>query len=490
MAQAYKRRSLLEGTWGPALAEHGLEQLGPIRARIVGKWDTGSNLFKSVIDQTSTMYDEPPVQQSTDKASLRVLEEHFDLGGWWGMARDHQKLVKACHESLVYVGWDDEMSHCTFELVTPDICYLEAAKTNRSRPVTVWWARQREIPGKPGELAWFWDRWSIEGGQGSYTIWSGDRTREMTTSWVTPEKWMGDAYPYRDEQGRALLPFALYHAQGAGRGLWSPICLNDEVIFGTYQVGLFRTAAAHGFLKASWAQRVILNGRVRGGSVEQVGQGSTGQGGGPTIRTLTPDPTRVLVVEGEQASIDEWGSPLDLEKVRVFCRDYENGLAVHFGLPPSDVVIESMNPQSGASLTVSQAGKRRIAARDRLGFGLGDRQLVVIVAAVSRARGRSCSAEGYRMRYRGVQLTGAERKEALEYVSKELELGLADRALAYMELHPGTDLEDALADLRDIDKRRMMDADMAAALAPPPPEIDPGADQGEDEDPEEDPEAP
>lgn len=433
---------LVDGTWRELLAEHGQRQLGPLRARLVGEWDTSANLFSSVIDQTSIMYDEEPEQQSTDTASLEVLRDSFTKGGWWGMARDNQRYVKGLNESLVYVGWDDEMGHATFELVPPDLITIDHAPSNKRRPMTIWRAQQRPVPGSvTRELAWFWDRWSIAGGAGSYTVWSADRKKDMTTSFFDPAGWEGPAYRYRDELGRPVLPFVLYHARG-GSQLWAPF-KRSEVVFGTLQVGVLWTAANHGMLRASWDQRVLLNGRVRGGATQEVGQ--------RTIRKLTPDPTFILEVEstgGESASIGAWGASIDIDKAERFCRLYENRLAVHFDLSPSDVQIESFSPSSGASITVSQKGKRAVAKRDRMFFGQADLQLVEVVAAVNRGWGRACRASGYRLRYPGIALTPEERQVVIGYVEKEMDRGLMDETSAYQELHPGTSAEDAQADLR------------------------------------------
>src|SRR5687768_17448128 len=100
VSESWRRRMLIDGTWRDLLAAHGQRQLGPLRARLVGEWDTSANLFSSVIDQTSTMYDDEPEQQHTDSASLQVLRDSFEQGGWWGMARDNQRYVRGLNESL------------------------------------------------------------------------------------------------------------------------------------------------------------------------------------------------------------------------------------------------------------------------------------------------------------------------------------------------------------------------------------------------------
>lgn len=445
IANAFMLRQFLEGDWTGELAKHGTKQLGALRAKLVGEWDTGSNLFRSFVEQTCTMYDEEPGQPP---GPLRDL---FQDGGWWAMARQHQQYVRGLHESLVYVGWDSEMRIPTFEHVTADLVTIEAAPTNRARAETIWRAKHRPVPGsRSGEGAWYWDRWSTAGG-GSFTIWTNDRARDVTTQF--PEATAGwTAYPYKDEEQRPILPFALYHDRGPGKGIWSPTKRDSEIIFGTKQSALLWTAAVHGVLRASWSQRLLFNGKVKGGTTETVV--------GYAVRTVTPDPTAILQVDGENAREGEWGSAIDIDASERFARMYGARLMVEYGLPPSDMVIESLNPASGASITVSQTGKRRIAARDRLPMRTGDARLAEVVAAVGRANGRPASAKGWSLRYHGVALTIDEREKVVRYVAQELELGVADRVTAYQEIHPGTSTEDAETDLTEIDKRRMLAEDL------------------------------
>lgn len=462
-ASAHRKRQFLEGAWKEQLAEHGTKQLGALRARLVGEWDTSSNLLKSLIEQTCTMFDQQPIVSPS--GPLATL---LDEGGWWTIARQHQQYVRALHESLVYVSWDPDTDLPTFELVTPDFVTVDASEYNRTRPVTVWWARKRTIRGGNGRLqsVWFWDRWSIASGTLEFSIWSNDRTRDLTRMFPDAVRFAEvSAGKLKDEKGKSLLPFILFHDRGPAQGLWSPVCRDSEIEFGTVQVGLIRTAVVHGVLRASWSQRVILNGKVKGGTAETVA--------GYAVRVVKPDPTAILQIDGDNAGIGEWSSPLDIEKAERFLRSYENGLAIHVGLSPADVSVESMSPSSGAALTVSMTGKRAIAARDSIHFARGIGQLYELVAATARANGVACSAGSVRTRYFGVALSIDERAKLVPVLGQEIDLRLSDRVSAYQELHPGTSLEDAQRDLDAMDLREMKAKDKAdaatAATAPTSP---------------------
>lgn len=445
---SWRLRMMLDGSWRPLLAAHGEVQLGSARASLVGEWDTSANLFSSVIDQTSTMYDTPPEIRGD-----AVLRASFESGGWWGMARQHQRYVRGLHESAVFVGWDSERVHPTYELVTPDLLTVETAAGNAARPETVWRARRRKLAGRE---FWVWDRWSVAGGVGSLTVWDSGRQRNITSAFFDPAAWSGAAYPYRGADGRPLIPAVLYHSAGTGNGVWHTH-QHQEIVFGTLQVGVLWTSFVHGFLRASWDQRWIANGRVRGGAVEQAGD--------RPIRVIIPDPTAVLEIDGQGATAGAWGSPIDIDAAEGVVRRYENRLAVHAGLSPADVVIESLNPASGASIVVSQSGKRTIALRDLVHFRSGDVQLAEVTAAVNRGWGVACSAEGFSARYRGVELTIGERETVSRWLPIEMDRGLLDRVTAYQELHPGTSAADAQADLEAMDDRKRMAEARAKVLA-------------------------
>lgn len=430
------------------LREHLELQLGRLRARLVGVPDTSENLFASVVDQMCTRYDQAPELVTRDERSHAVLSASFEEGGWWGMARAHQRYVRGLQESLVLVGWDDEDRHPTFSLVTPDTVTIESARTNKSRPVVIWHAQRREVRPGSSELAWFWDRWDVrDQSNPSLTVWSGDRKREVTGNFFDPSGWAGRSYPLRNDAGRPILPFALYHGGLSDGGVWSTGA-SEDVVTGSLQLGLLWTSAVHGVIRASFDQRYLANGRIKGGAIEKVN--------GVAVRTLDPDPTAIVMIDGENATAGSWGASIDIDKAESFVRKYGQRLAIHYGLSPGDVVVESV-AESGVALTIRQEGKRRIERRDAPAFARGDSDLSLVVAAVNRAHGVQCSALGSSFKYHGVDLSNSERNDVGAYVEREMGLGLMDRVQGYRELHPGMSREAAAAELAEIDMQRLRD---------------------------------
>jgi hypothetical protein len=461
------------------LSEHTERQLGALRAKLVGAPDTSANLTASVVDQISTLYDREPQLRHANAAAVETLTEQAEAADWWGTARQHQRYVAGIGDSLLCLGWDDEVGALTTRIVTPDLVWAVASKANPARPALIAEARQREVPGtgdlvRRPELAWFWDVWDVrDQASPSFAIYSNDRRVEMTEAFgVNPDEWRGKAYPYRDEAGRPTLPYVLTHAS-ACTGLWAPLHSGDGIVFGSLQVGLLWTAAVHGVLRASWDQRVLVNGRVRGGTTETV----EGRG----IRTVTPDPTMILQIDGEGATYGAWGASIDITKAEAFCRAYENRLAVHFGLSPADVVIESLNPASGASITVSAAGKRALRERQKPVFRRSDRQRIRIASAILRVHGISIPESGWDIEYPSVAWTPTERVQVASFVKAELDARLLDRVTAYQELHPGVELAEAERAIEEQDTRTERDQVAEQAANPTSPQLAPFAGQPDED---------
>jgi hypothetical protein len=426
MREAAERRMLLEGTWRPLLRQHIERQLGPLRARMNGEPDISANLFGSTIDQTCTLFDDEPFVAGDD-------------------------AIKAAFDDA---GWDDGIARPTFTIFTRDCYWYDTAPNNPNRIVRVGLAKRRPIPEKPSERAWFWDVWDIRDPEApSFRIFTNDMQRDVTRDQgVDPAEWSGAKYPVR-RAGKPIIPGAFYRLRG-GPSNRMPNG-QSEVVFATLQVGLLWTAAVHGLLRASWFQRVLLNGKVKGGTTTTTA--------GTGVRSVEADPMFVLQVDGEGASIAEWGSPVDIEKAEKFCRMYEARCAVHFGLSPADLVIESLNPASGASITVSQRGKRTLQARQRPQFARGDRELVAVVAAMLRAHSIAADETKVTIRYRGVALTPEERTQVIGYCVAEMKAGLMTREDAWLELHPGASPEQAEAAIKLVDadaKRRAVVAQL------------------------------
>ncbi len=451
MPIARRIRQFLEGDWRAQLAEHGHRQLGPLRARLVGEWDTSANLLGALTSQIAVRYDELPLLQGPGAESMGDLLE----GYWGGIAQLHEQYVLGLRVSAIYVGWDDHTQMPALELVTPDVLSIDGAEANKRRPAIIRWARRRPVPDKPTEVSWFWDVYDLsDPANPSYTVWTNDLRRDVSAAYINPAEWRGSAYPIRDEARRPVAPFGLTYANATKSGVWPLSTRQSELVFGTLQVGLLWTAMVHGFLRASWDQRVVVNGRIAGGTKKVVE--------GRQVRSITPDPTSILEIQQKgdaAAAFGAWGASIDIRAAEEVARRYEQRLAIHVGLSPADVVIESLNPASGASLTVQQAGKRRLQKRSTPAARLGDQSLYRAISAVARGRGglTGIDSRGLSTTYAGVSLTPEERVTVNSYCVVERSHGVLDRLGHLMEVHPTLTEKDADDALQRMDMRAERD---------------------------------
>ena len=327
MQETSKRRKLLDGDWEGMLQQHWLEQLGKLRAKLVGKWDTSSNLYQNITDQISVRFDGTTTvthATPTDQDTMRRL-----LVDWYPVAQLHERYVWGLLCNLVYVEWDTEQSKPFFLLATPDCVTMTASRHNPTRPAVIRWYRERETPG--GKSAKYWDVWDISDPSAPSFRVLDDRDRDVTAA-IAPDQveWRGEGYPYRDAGGVPVLPFAVYYGRPPANGLWPKASFRGEIVFGTLQAALLWTATVHGILRASWDQRYLINGKVTGGAKQVIKDHH--------VQTVTPDPTSVVQIEGNgegAPSAGAWGASLDIEATEGVVRRYESRLHVYFGLSPS-----------------------------------------------------------------------------------------------------------------------------------------------------------
>ena len=444
-----QRRQLLQGDWVAMLRSWVVAQISPIRAQLVGQPDTAENLFKGLTTQIAQRYSLPPTIRSTEPEAaegMRLLMSPY----FSGMAQLLEEFTLGLRNAFVYVGWDPDMGRPVFRVVAPDSTLVEASEYDPSRPIRIAEAVRRP---SGGEMVWTWNVWSIVGDDPYFKILNNDRSQDLTAIY-SPDLvgWRGAGYPYRDESGAPILPYQLYSAKPSGNSVFQP-GENSEQVVGTLQIGLLNTTLMHAALRASWSQRVILGGLVRGTSTDA------------GISYQVADPTTILQIESSgdsPPSIGEWGSPLSMEEVERTTRRYAARLAVHYGLSPADLVVESLNPASGASITVSRAGIRNLQLRSTAQFSASDLSLLARTVYIARSWDpayQALPAYGYTIAYNGgLALTPTERVQVDAYCASEFGAGVLDRVGWYQETHPGSSPQDARIALQAIDRARSEDS--------------------------------
>ncbi len=444
--EATRRLAFLDGRWAKLGEDHIRLQLGRARAAIVGSPDISENAVKTIATEIAVVYDDTPSLTHEDEAGLEILERQLAGCGRWEIAAQMQRELEVVNQALLYFSWADSgRLDCT--IARMDRVFFDPMPGDSRRPGRIYWARQRHVIGKGGkaEIRWTWDVWDVRPDQSReegeperpyFRIMDSELKNDLTSQFVEPDQWSGAAYPYRAEDGSPVLPFQLFHkkvpADGALRDPWS----GAEVIFGTLQGCVDWTNLGHASMRASWDVRGIIGGRLQGASPARSAKDSEPS----PILTIPDDPTGIKYVrhDGEgNASTFQWGSPVDIEKHEKVYHRRAARLAIHYGLSPADVSIETSGPMSGAAFYVSREGKRKASARRVPSLRRGDLESFVVVSAILRAQGLDVPEDGYRIEYGTIELSTRERREITEGGLLEVEAGLSTRLELRQRLNPG-----------------------------------------------------
>jgi len=487
VAESGRRRSFLEGTWEALLRSHLVLQLGKKRSRMVGLPDISSCLLKQAVLQIAKLHTEEPTLDHADAAGLETLKEHLKESRLWGLSQRNQRLTLAANESVMFLGFqeapDASGGHLTADVVPADFCWGEGHPQDPNQFGILYRARRRDVFVDEGRRVeqWVWDVWDVrvpdddappgspEAQRPSFRVLSEDRKTDITRQFVDAEEWMGTAYPYRNQKGEPVIPAVLYHSEPHS-SLWNAWS-NSEVVFGTLQDALNWTNANHAFMRASWAQRYIGGGSIRGTVTKTAG--------GEKVAVATEDPATATQIRSDgdgSLTVGQWGAAVDIDKAERFARNYGMRLAVHFGLSPADVSFESRSPSSGIALTVSRSGLRDVQKRFAPLFREADLLLLARASAVLAAHGIKVPEDGFSLEYAAVELSTLEKKEKLANLREELEMGLTTKVRAVVELNPGISDREAERLLRDVAMEIEKETAPTPSPAPPsaPPERVPG----------------
>lgn len=469
VAEQSKRRMIMDGIWERLLRAHAISQIGRKRTRMAGLVDISSNLLLQFVTQIATLYRRPPKITHDDSAGLERMDEQLKASKTWGLAKRNQQRTVGLREHIMVVGWKGgqpiDGGRLVVRAVSPDFTWGVEHENDSTQFGVFYEARERSVMverdedgNERWETVWTWDRWDVldpdplapegsnEATRPNFTIWDETLKKDWTDQFVEREEWAGDSYPYRREDGVPIVPAILYHAS-PHQGLWA-FHEMKEVIFGTLQDALNWTQVNHGFKIGSFAQRYIAGGRIKGGTVKEIG-------GGDKVEVIIADPAVALEISSDgdgQVNVGQWGPAVDIQKAEAFARSYGGRLAVHFGLSPADVTFDSRSPASGVSLTVSRQGQREKQADLAPQFREGDEQLLLTIAVVLDVWGVKVPESGYGIEYAAIELAPSERMEILTNVREELEMGLTTKVDAWMRLHPGSTESEAKKALKSVNK--------------------------------------
>ena len=418
-------------------------------------------------DTAADTDDGPPLRplKSTERKAL-------GLGLLWAQQQTTLEQVRALNDSLVLREWKNAHRAVRYQTVAPDEVEADPDPTDPTQPCRVMHHRRRMVEGVE---VWCRDVWDREAGTFRIDAWSREEA-ETKGRWVDvtvvvmPElallpgrypywtnPWAvevdGVAVPPPDgwEWGDPIWPWTAYHHR-VGAGLFTPqhgaelrdLTLIVAVLW-TYALCLARDVAIE--------QRGIVDGHIPGKT-------TPGPNGVPYTSV---SPNKVLHVKSDnpavqQAVMDAWASAVDLPAYfEAVARLMVLG-AMYAGLSAGDVDVstQGLSRVSGAAITVSRAGVRRIEAQMVAPMAIGDADNLAGAAALVRAYGGgvgddlSTDPTAYALVYTETPKGPEEIRAEVEEVTNLVAARLMHPAVALRRFNPHLTLDEAKAQVEEI----------------------------------------
>ena len=434
------RRRLLYGSWTDELRVRMRTNLGIVRADAIGEPDMSANPFEVACSEAAALYDRMPTLEHPDEASLSAMR------GWTADALLYPMMARLQRDTIgmremllrVHVTLQGGTPKVRYYPVFPDLVTLTPDPSDPSRPSSVREYVRRPAPDGAGDI-WTQDLWSVAGPYGIHMVLDSSGKTDLSEHYGLPKGGLaGDEYPMVRQDGRPVLPYALYHAAVTGT-LMDPY-YRQELVQGTLNVGVLWTFFVHCVRAASWPQRWIAGGSVAGAAPSE------------GIRRVVADPATILEIlqdptfEG-QVTAGQWGSASDPMAVAEAIGLYERRFTAYVGVG-SEFWKTAADPRSGVALTLDRAGRIEAQRRYSPLFAPIDAEVLSLTAtAVNAVLGAPAVAEdGWVVRHQQLQPSMQERVADREETLALLDAGLISPAEARARVL-GEDLATAAAAL-------------------------------------------
>jgi hypothetical protein len=435
------RRRMLYGQFRADLDARIEEQLGTVRQEAWGYPDLTGNPYLQLWTQTAVMYDADPVRTAPS-----ALLEAVGTAALDPLMRRVQRDTLGLREMLLFV--DVANGEVIYRPVFPDMVVAESLPYDPTRAASI--TEYRQEPRLGG--AWVRDTWSILDPLAPFRrITLCDMTARDVTTDVLGTLPEGAGYVWRWADGTPFIPAVIYHAERTPY-LFDPYTMR-EIVEGSLNIGVLLTYYGHIVRNAAWSQRVGIDVAPVGDNPAQSGERSE----------VVTDPATLLMLRtvesGTNPQVLTLSSPVDPEVVLRSIGAYERRILNLAGFTAPDVTRQNADIRSGYSLAVARESIRAQQARYESTFRPADVELMRKSAAVlNRLTGAAIDErdELYGISYRGLPMAPGEERAHIETIQARQAVGHLGPVSGYIEAHPGTSEEEAIAILASVATERLL----------------------------------
>jgi hypothetical protein len=454
------RRRLIIGAWEQDIEDELSRHLPPDRRESWGPADLSSNPFEQITRQLAVLYHETPnINNLNGDISALVNRDGLVMqAGLWPLMQRVQQMVIGLRESIVRIDItmdaNDVPNGVQYRLVTPDFVYCES---DPDRPdVPNYYRELRLRKNEHGKMVWVADVLDIRNPNapmfGMFIANTDGTLGEDVTQYYTGQPTqVGEAYPYRDSQGRPYLPLVMYHAEKTGH-LWDAYN-GSQMVYGSLTSAVLYSMWVHCVRDCAWAQKYGVGIGVAGLSqmdTDQISRRSSIATDPSSILMFTQDPDAT-----GQPMIGTFTNPTDPHSLLESVAKYEMRVALSAGLSPSDISRQQGDPRSGFALAVSKSGQRDAQKKYAPVFRMADEELLSKTAMLAnRFMGTKLPEDGYRVSYQSMPLTPDEMRAQREDIISKLQAGLISPVTAVMMMYEDMDPREARDYLEQIRRDR------------------------------------
>lgn len=368
------------------------------------------NVLKRVINEISTVYKVEPVRDFKNDERYQEIIQRAKLDRKLKKINRYTNLL---NESLLKIGVRN--GEIVYDILTPNIVTVIQNEIDPTQADAIIYMLTRS--NTVGDDQIFYYYWDITGNH--YILDKNFRINSVIYDSAAPA---GDPafYPYRDKEGRPVLPFVVFHREEPEDSFWDQDSGRD-LVNATIMVGIKMTLFDYYFKVASFKQPYIIGDEI---SV-------------PSKQIL--DPLTVFQAKGEGAQIGLLDMQINLDQLKDALVFQINSIINNYGIS-ADQWSLSISEVSGRALKIRNRALLEIRQEQIPYYRDYEREIFEKTKIVNNAHfpDKPIKAEEFSIDFGEIEFP-EDPEEELRLDSKRLKMGLISLGQFYKKYNPDVD---------------------------------------------------